>query len=218
MPGAGKTTAFEALKRRTDRDFTGIQMKSVAGAEFEKMQNKGLETFPEQTRKKIREQKLIDQVTPQGSIGEEIADWVDTVLSVDNSYFAEKAADTIADLNTSDTVVVDGIRSVADVECIKRASDELRLVFIHTPFPERLNRLKNRGRSGEEDIGSQYLIDRDRQELSWGVDEILSSYESDGDVYREQYETKFFYASHDSVSEFEEEFILFVDDLLNLTQ
>lgn len=212
MPGAGKTTAFETLTS-TD-DFTGIQMKSIASEEFNQMQDKGLEVFSDETASEIQEQGLEDEATPDGDIGDEIADWVDTILSVNESYFAEKAGLKISSMENSETVVVDGIRSVADVEHISRASDHLQLVFLHTPFSTRLERLKDRGRSGEENIDAQYLINRDEQELSWGVDDILSTYESED--YQKQYQVEFFYANHNSVSQFKEEFVMFVDDLLNI--
>lgn len=216
MPGAGKTTALNALESRSDYNFVGLQMKSIAAEQFNQMQDVGMDSFPEKTERKIREKNLVEEATPKGDLGEEIADWVDTILSVNNSYFAEKATDKIQNTKDADVVVVDGIRSVPDAECIMGSFEEFSLLFLHTPFSTRLDRLKKRSRSGEEDVDAEYLINRDEQELSWGVDEILSSYQKDELDYQKEYPVDFFYANHEGISEFEREFRLFVDDLLEL--
>lgn len=216
MPGAGKTTALDALESRSDYNFVGLQMKGIAAEQFNQMQDVGMDSFPEQTERKIREQNLVEEATPEGELGEEIADWVGTILSVNNSYFAEKATERIKNTEDADVVVVDGIRSVPDAECIMDSFEEFSLVFLHTPFSTRLDRLKERSRSGEEDVDAEYLINRDEQELSWGVNEILSSYQEEDLDYQQEYPVEFFYANHETIPEFEREFTLFIDDLLEL--
>lgn len=217
MPGSGKTTALETLEERTDYSFTGLKMKKIAAEEFKEMKSRGLESFPEDTAEKIREMGLIDQATPDGELGVEIADWVDTILKVDNTYFARKASQKITNMEESEVVVVDGIRSVPDANHVMGSSEnDSHLVFLHTPFSTRLSRLKNRSRSGEENIDSEYLIERDEQELRWGVDEILSSYDKESTEYDQTYRVEFFYANHGNVEAFSREFNIFVDDLLDL--
>lgn len=215
MPGAGKTTALNALESWSDCNFVGLQMKTIAAEQFNQMQNVGMNSFPQKMEYKIREEDLVEEATPEGDLGEKIASWVDTILSVNNSYFAEKATERIQNTDNADVAVVDGIRSVPDAEYIMDSFEEFNLLFLHTPFSTRLDRLKQRSRSGEEDVDTEYLINRDKQELNWGVDEILSSYQKDG-LYQKEYPVDFFYANHESVSEFEREFRLFVDDLLEL--
>lgn len=216
MPGSGKTTALKSLEDRVDHDFSGLKMKDVAAKEFNKMQENGLEYFPKEMRGTIKSNDLVDEATPDGRLGDEIANWVDFVLSINGSYFAEEAKTKIQGMTETDVVVVDGIRSVSDVENVMEAADVFRLVYLQTPFHTRLERLKDRGREGEEDIDAQYLLKRDKQEFSWGIDEILASYQKGYSDYEKEYPVEHFYANHDTVSSFEVEFNFYVDDLFDL--
>lgn len=216
MPGAGKTTAMKSLTSRVDKNFQSLKMKDVAGEQYWGVHEDGLDYFPEEMRFTIQDEELENQVVPTGDIGSEIGDWVDSVLSVNNNYFAEKAASQIQNMTKSDVVVVDGIRSVPDVKYINEIANTFKLVFIQTPFSTRLDRLQNRGRDGEEDVGADYLIKRDKQELSWGVDEILSSYKLDKNGYNREYPVYTFYSNHDSVGHFESDFSFFINDLIEV--
>jgi hypothetical protein len=153
---------------------------------------------------------------PEGSLEKQIGDWVDSILEVDNNYFATKLKHRIQNEFDSDVLVVDGIRSVPDAKAILEVEYESYLVYIQTPFCVRFERLESRGREGEEDIDEGYLVDRDRQELSWGVDDILSSHENGDGDYNKKYPVEYFYSNHSTISSFESEFNLFVDNLLGL--
>lgn len=207
MPGAGKTTAYKHLKNQ--ENFTGFQMKEVAGNEFQKMQENGLEVFPSKVVQDLREKGLVTEATPEGPIGEEIADWVDTVLSVSPAFFAKRAVRRIEKTEEDATVIIDGLRSTADAKHVSSAVDDLTLIYLHTPFCTRLSRIMDRSRSGEEDADAHYLVDRDQQELSWGVDEILKEQRTD----RSNYSVEYFYANYDSVEPFLDNITQFVQRL-----
>lgn len=216
LPGAGKTTAMNDLTDRVDHDFEGLQMKEVAAEEYHAAVEQGIDAFPDDLQENLWDAGLDDAAVPTGDFGNEIADFVDTILSVQGDYFALKAADHIDSLGAdADVVVVDGIRSVADADGLATANaDAYHLVYLHTPFHVRLERLQGRGRDGEEDIDATYLADRDEQELSWGVDDILLSYEFD--TGETEYPVEYFYANHDSLASFSLDFNSFVDNLLAL--
>ena len=77
-------------------------------------------------------------------------------------------------LETSDTVVVDGIRSDVEVEAFEEAfGDEFELVSIEAPFELRAERLELRGRDAGSDEGGESLDERDERELSFGMGEAI---------------------------------------------
>ncbi|MFB6103989.1 MAG: AAA family ATPase [Halobacteriaceae archaeon] len=80
--------------------------------------------------------------------------------------------DHLADPRT-DTVVVDGIRSAAEVERFEEAfGADFTLVSIEAPFEVRADRLGARGRDAT-DIDSQALRERDERERGFGMDAAM---------------------------------------------
>lgn len=80
-----------------------------------------------------------------------------------------------AALNDADveTVVVDGIRSGAEVECFEAAfGDAFRLVCIDAPFEERAQRLGARGRDATDTDG-EALRQRDARERGFGMEAAM---------------------------------------------
>lgn len=212
LPGSGKTTAREGLEQRIDYSFKGIQMKDIAGREFNRIKKNGVDSIDEGFKSSVDNP---EDYVPNGELEKEIGDWVNSILEVDDEYFARLLEERIESEEEADVIVVDGVRSLPDAVAIKRSKGRSQLVFIQTPFCVRLDRIKSRGREGEEDIEVSYLVERDRQELSWGVDEIMSSY-SVNDEYSRRFEVEVFYANHDDIAEFRTEFDHFIDDLLEL--
>lgn len=213
LPGSGKTTASKSLESRDDFNFKGLQMKDIAGEEFLNVKNNGVESLSEEFRDTVDNPS---SYVPEGTLEKQIGDWVDSILGVDDNYFATKLKHRIQNDFDSDVLVVDGIRSVPDAEAILGVECDSYLVYIQTPFCVRFERLQTRGREGEQDIDEDYLVDRDKQELSWGVDDILSSYENVQGDYNKEYPVEYFYSNHSTISSFESEFNLFVDDILGL--
>lgn len=187
LPGAGKTTAAAHLAEERD-DVELLTMSDVAGREFDKVYEEGITGFPSQMQTEIRESETpLEDVIPNDDTSKELADFAGSVMSVRGTYFSKRAVDWIESKEV-ENCVVDGIRSLADVSGFTEASDSFTMLYIHTPFSVRLKRLQSRGRDSEEDADAQYLIDRDNQELGWGVNEILGEHQPD--MFYNNFETE----------------------------
>jgi dephospho-CoA kinase len=72
-------------------------------------------------------------------------------------------------------VVVEGIRSGAEVDLFRKSSDDFKLVEVYVPDELRLARIGSRGRSddaNESDL-AKAVADRDARELGWGMGEAI---------------------------------------------
>lgn len=72
-------------------------------------------------------------------------------------------------------VVVEGIRSGAEVDLFRKSSSGFQLIEVHVPDDLRLARIASRGRSddaNESDL-ARAVADRDARELSWGMGEAI---------------------------------------------
>ncbi|MFT4946949.1 MAG: dephospho-CoA kinase [Natronomonas sp.] len=79
-----------------------------------------------------------------------------------------------SELDDSETVVVDGIRSDAEVDRFEEAfGDQFRLVRIEAPFETRKARLDLRGRDAGDEEGGESLSERDQRELDFGMGEAM---------------------------------------------
>lgn len=77
-------------------------------------------------------------------------------------------------LADSDTVLIDGIRSDAEVERFREAfGDEFLLVCVEAPFETRAERLDLRGRDAGAADGGESLEARDERELGFGMGEAM---------------------------------------------
>ncbi len=74
-----------------------------------------------------------------------------------------------AALEDSDTVLVDGIRSDAEVRQFENAFDTFVLISIEAPFNVRQQRLAAR----DGDVSAESLDDRDARELGFGMDKAM---------------------------------------------
>jgi dephospho-CoA kinase len=87
---------------------------------------------------------------------------------------AERSLPMVEDhLETSETVVVDGLRSGIEVDAFEeRFGDDFTLVSVEAPFEVRAERLAERGRDlTDEDRDA--LLERERRELEFGMDEAM---------------------------------------------
>ena len=82
--------------------------------------------------------------------------------------------DAVRETDT-DTVVVDGLRSMVEVEAFREAFGEnFLIVSIEAPFDLRAERLAERGRdSSDSDL--EALRARDERELSFGMGEVMNA-------------------------------------------
>ncbi|QLC33424.1 flagellar hook-basal body complex protein FliE [Halarchaeum sp. CBA1220] len=79
-------------------------------------------------------------------------------------------------LDGSEVVLVDGIRSDAEVERFEEAFGEsFLLVNVHAPFEVRRERVGERGRDATADEGGESLEERDKRELGFGMGEAIEA-------------------------------------------
>jgi len=138
MPGAGKSTAAKALESRR---FKRIVMGDVIR---EETRRRGLEPSEKDTAKVMLE--LREKYGP-GAVAEVCVRLLKTMK--------EQA------------VVIDGIRSPAEVEVFARVG-KVRLIAIHASRERRFTLLKERGRSDAPTSRASF-DERDKRELSIGV-------------------------------------------------
>ena len=87
---------------------------------------------------------------------------------------AKRCIQKIRDEIQDDSVlVIDGVRSIDEVNRFKSEfGDDFVLISIESPVEIRFERARRRKR--EDDVKSiEELLERDRRELSWGMDEAL---------------------------------------------
>lgn len=91
------------------------------------------------------------------------------------SAVAERSLPVIREkLKESDAVLVDGIRSDAEVDIFENAfGEDFLLVSIEAPFEARAERLDLRGRDAGADAGGESLAERDERELGFGMGEAM---------------------------------------------
>jgi dephospho-CoA kinase len=79
-------------------------------------------------------------------------------------------------LEESDTVVVDGLRSMAEVDAFEEAfGTEFTILSVEAPFDVRAQRLNERGRDKSEADGGESLEERDERELGFGLGEVMNN-------------------------------------------
>lgn len=89
---------------------------------------------------------------------------------------AERSLPLIEDeLDDSDAVLVDGVRSDVEVDAFEDAfGGDFSLVSIEAPFEVREARLAERGRDKGADEGGESLAERDERERGFGMDEAMA--------------------------------------------
>ena len=143
MPGAGKSTAAQALVRL---GWTRVVMGDVIRAETKR---RGLEPDAKNTGEVM---KLLRK---------------------------EKGESAVADLcleaigkTKADKVVIDGIRSMAEVEAIRKKATVL-LVAVDASPERRFELLKERGRKDDPPTYEMF-VERDRRELGVGIGKAIA--------------------------------------------
>jgi dephospho-CoA kinase len=143
MPGAGKSTAAKALEAR---GFKRIVMGDVIR---EETRRRGLEPDEKNTAKVMLE--LRERYGP-GAVAEVCVRSLKTMKE--------------------DAVVIDGIRSPAEVEVFTRLG-RVRLIAIHASRERRFKLLTERGRS-DAPTSRDSFDERDKRELSIGVGDAVA--------------------------------------------
>jgi dephospho-CoA kinase len=146
MPGAGKSLAIEALKSRK-----GAKIVNMGDMVREQVAKAGLSITPENLGKmaeglrKKRGPDVVAQLT------------------------AEKVAEVSKD---SDLVIIDGLRSMAEVSFF-RARWHFPVLAIHSPPGTRHARMKARMRADDSTEPGYYEM-RDARELKFGIAEVIA--------------------------------------------
>ena len=145
MPGAGKSEAVQVAKEQ------GIQVLRMGDAVWEEVRRRGLPLGSEMVG------KIADEM--RGSHGPDV--WAQrTLLVVDRE---------------ADVVVIDGLRSHAELTAFKEAlGEDFLLVRIDCPDEVRSDRVTSRGRDDDTATVEAFRA-RDDRELSWGQGEVLAA-------------------------------------------
>jgi dephospho-CoA kinase len=144
MPGAGKSTVASFLK---EKGFTTVTM---GDAVREEAKRQGLEpTDANLGRLMIK----LRQDLGQGAVAHLVLQKLDRDGNKGN-------------------VVIDGIRSIPEVEVLKKVG-HVKLLAIHASQDTRFRHLVNRGRS-DAPVSSDEFAGRDKRELSVGISEAIA--------------------------------------------
>jgi dephospho-CoA kinase len=145
LPGSGKGEAAEVARAM------GIPVVTMGDVVRQACRDRGLE--PE---------------THHGDVAQRLRE------ESGESAIAERSLPTIRDhLSESDVVLVDGLRSPAEVDRFQTAfGDEFLLVSIEAPFELRADRLRSRGRELTDEDETE-LKKRERRELDFGMGDVM---------------------------------------------
>jgi dephospho-CoA kinase len=158
MPGAGKSTVASFLK---DKGFAVVTMGDVIREEAKRQ---GLEPTDVNLGKMML--KLRQDLGP-GAVGQIVLQKLQRDYANDNSSSGGDGSN-----KNSSSVVIDGIRSVAEIEVLKKVG-HVRLLAIHASEDTRFNYLRKRGRADAPSDSNEFT-GRDKRELSVGVSEAIA--------------------------------------------
>jgi len=144
MPGAGKTVITRVAKEK------GYSIVVMGDEVREETKRRGLEPTPENVGKIML--KLREEEGP-------------TVV-------AQKCIPKIANAS-ADIVLVDGIRSLNEVDKFKKSFPQFTLISVHSSPDTRFGRLFRRKRSDDPE-GWEVFLERDLRELSVGQGNVIA--------------------------------------------
>ena len=142
LPGSGKSEAAEVARE------AGVPVVTMGDVIREACRKRGLDPA-------VHHGEVAQQLREKGG----------------PAAIAEESLPAIEEgLEEADTVVVDGIRSDAEVDRFEEAfGEDFLLVCVAAPFETRAERLDLRGRDASDEEGGESLGDRDRRELDFGM-------------------------------------------------
>lgn len=150
MPGAGKSTVANSLK---DKGFLVITMGDVIREEALRLKLDLNDTNLGKLMVKLREE------FGPGAVAELVIKKIDLILvSIGNGHTA--------------VLIVDGIRSIAEVGVLKRVG-HVRLLAIHASTDIRIVHLKERRRT-DAPLAQSDFMERERRELDVGISEVIA--------------------------------------------
>jgi len=144
MPGAGKATVRRIIQRM---GYPAVVMGDVVREEAKR---RGLEPTPENLG------QIMLRLREEGP-----------------AVVAKRCVPKIMEAR-EDVVLIDGIRSLQEVEEYKRHFPDFILIAIHTSPEKRFRRLFQRGRSDDPRTWETFL-ERDRRELNVGLGDVIAN-------------------------------------------
>ncbi|MGH9923829.1 MAG: AAA family ATPase [Nitrososphaeraceae archaeon] len=150
MPGAGKSTVADSLK---DKGFLVITMGDVIREEALRLKLDLNDTNLGKLMVKLREE------FGPGAVAELVIRKIDPILvSSDNRH--------------TSVLIVDGIRSIAEV-CVLKCVGHVRILAIHASTDIRFVHLKERRRT-DAPLAQSDFMERERRELDVGISEVIA--------------------------------------------
>ncbi|MHA1942915.1 MAG: AAA family ATPase [Candidatus Thorarchaeota archaeon] len=144
MPGAGKSGIAGAFQEN------GIPIIVMGDVIREETIKRGLDPNPENTK------KVMLELREKGGLG----------------AVAEFCVDELKELKT-DTVVIEGCRSIAEIDVFDDFADEVVIVCVHSSPKERYNRLRERNRDDAPPTWEEFR-ERDIREISVGLGGVIA--------------------------------------------
>ncbi len=144
MPGAGKSVMANVARKM------GLQVISMGDVVREEAKKRGIPPTPENLGKIMIELRK--------KYGPEI--------------IAKRCANKIMKLNNR-IVVIDGVRSLFEIEEFKKVSSKVIIIAIHASPKTRFKRLKERGRSDDPKNWMEFH-ERDFRELKVGIGNVIA--------------------------------------------
>ena len=147
MPCSGKTEAVQIAKEM------GIPVIRMGDMVWDEVKNRGL-PLDEKNVGTIADQMRKD-------LGKDI--------------WAKRTLDKISLIEKTKRIIIDGIRNIEEIDTFKKKLGKDFIIITVTASDEiRQKRFLNRGRE-DDSSDIQDLIDRDKRELSWGLDTVIAS-------------------------------------------
>ena len=143
MPGSGKSTIVSALKSK------GIETLNLGDGVRAEAKRRNLEPSGENLGKLMLQ---LREKNGPGAIANLLTD------QIQNSK--------------SNIIIVDGVRSIAEIEVLKNVGS-VKLLSIEATAETRFNFLKARGRSDDPETKKKFA-ERDNREISVGIDKSIS--------------------------------------------
>jgi len=144
MPGAGKSEVAQAFCD------TGIPIIVMGDVVREEARKRGLDANPENTR------KIMLELREKNGLGAIAKHCIDRLRSLE-----------------SDVVVIEGCRSIAEVDVFSDFADEVTIICVHSSPKVRYTRLRNRNREDAPPTWENFR-ERDIREISVGLGGVIA--------------------------------------------
>jgi dephospho-CoA kinase len=147
MPWSGKSEAVRLAKEQ------GIPVIRMGDLVWEETKRRGLD--------------LSDQNV--GSVAHQMRQ------QYGNDVWAKKTVEKLQNMQNSDIVLIDGIRTLEEVAFFtKQLSDDFVLIAVDACDKTRYKRAKARGRE-DDTVDIEVMRERDRRERGWGLGEVIAA-------------------------------------------